>query len=332
MHGLYLLWWVQEKQVPPVIVATVLAAGDLALMALELPTGWFADRFGHRVSLIIGSLVQVIGMLWCWLGEGVSGLIIAGVLIALGDGFRSGADQALLYRSCVAVDRENDFQKIEAAAEAISRGALVVLVLLGGVIVHIGGFAAGWLAETMLCFVGLVIACVMREPPGYSDRLDNRSEANDSTRIRYQRFATLILPAALLGGAASAASFLAQTTGAYSATNVTWLVAGLTVAEAGGCALASRLPAGRPRDHVLLAAVGLLLFVCGAARPDGLPLFALLLGFLAGVAQPLRAAAIQRLVADSIRARAASAASACDMAVSAIVLPLAGFWRGRQRL
>jgi hypothetical protein len=48
MHGLYLLWWVQEKQMSPAVVATVLAAGDLALMGLELPTGWFADKFGHR--------------------------------------------------------------------------------------------------------------------------------------------------------------------------------------------------------------------------------------------------------------------------------------------
>ena len=50
-----------------------------------------------------------------------------------------------------------------------------------------------------------------------------------------------------------------------------------------------------------------------------------------GIVAPLRAAAIQRLASDSIRARAASAASACDMAVSIIVLPLAGFWRSRWR-
>src|SRR5687768_4240842 len=90
MQGLYLLWCVQEKQSSPVIVATALAAGDLALMGLELPTGWFADRFGHRRSLSVGSLVQVMGMLACWLGEGVSGLGVASVLVALGDGFRSG--------------------------------------------------------------------------------------------------------------------------------------------------------------------------------------------------------------------------------------------------
>jgi MFS family permease len=331
MHGLYLLWWVQEKQMSPALVATVLAVGDLALMGFELPTGWFADRFGHRASLIVGSAVQVMGMLWCWLGEGVSGLVTASVLVALGDGFRSGADQALLYRTCLALDRKDDFQKIHARTEAIALGALVLLVLIGGVIVHNGGFAMGWCAETMLCFLGLAIACAMVEPRAHADRAGEEGPANDSTLICYRRLAISVMPAALLGGAGSAASFLAQTTGANSPANVTVLVAALTAAEAGGCALASRLPPATPRDQIQLAAFGSIVFVSAVAIPATLPFVALALAFLLGVAQPLRAAAIQRLAADGIRARAASAASACDMAVSTIVLPLAGVWRNRRR-
>src|SRR5947208_1025025 len=105
MHGLYLLWWVREKHVPAAVVATLLAAGDLAITALEIPTGWLADRCGHRLSLIAGSIAQIAGMLLCWLGDGAPGLLAAIVLVACGDAFRSGADQALLYRSCVALER-----------------------------------------------------------------------------------------------------------------------------------------------------------------------------------------------------------------------------------
>jgi hypothetical protein len=343
MHGLYLLWWVQEKQMSPAIVAAVLAAGDLALMGLELPTGWFADRCGHRASLIIGSLVQVMGMLCCWLGEGVSGLVTASVLVALGDGFRSGAKEALLYRTCLALDREDDFQAIEARSEAVAQAVLVLLVLIGGVIVHTGGFAMGWLAETILCFFGLAIACAMAEPPAHLDRTLAYGTTNDppsrsalrrgkqSMPICYRRLAVFIVPASFLGGAASAASFLAQTRGASSVADVTVLVAALTAAEAVGCAVASRLPAGTARHQMQLAAFGSILLMSALATPVVLPLVALTLAFVVGVALPLRAAAIQRLAGDSIRARAASAASACDMAVSTIVLPLAGLWRSRRR-
>src|SRR4030095_13681290 len=119
MHGLYLLWWVQEKQMSPAVVAATLAAGDLAIMLLEVPTGWFADRFGHRRSLIVGSFAPVLGMLCCWLRQGMPRQICARVVVALCDAFRSGADHALLYRTCVALRREVDFQRIQARTEAV---------------------------------------------------------------------------------------------------------------------------------------------------------------------------------------------------------------------
>jgi MFS family permease len=331
MHGLYLLWWVQEKQMSPALVAAVLAAGDMALICLELPTGWFADRFGHRASLILGSFVQVLGMLWCWLGEGVSGLVTASVLVALGDGFRSGADQALLYRTCLAFDREDDFQKIQARSEALALAALVVMVLAGGLIVHTSGFALGWFAETALCALGLAIACAMVEPPARSEETGEDGRMSDRTPIRHRSLAMAIMPAALLGGAASAASFLAQTTGATTPATVTVLVAALTAAEAGGCAVASRLPLATVRNQIQLVGVGSILSISAMVMPASLPLVAIVLAFLLGVAQPLRAAMIQRLAADNMRARAASAASACDMAISTIVLPLAGLWRSHRR-
>jgi hypothetical protein len=55
----------------------------------------------------------------------------------------------------------------------------------------------------------------------------------------------------------------------------------------------------------------------------------LALALLSGLADPLRAAAVQRLSKDEARARAASLASVCDMALSTALLPLAGMWRRR---
>lgn len=322
MHGVYLLWWVQEKDISPAVVATILAAGDLALIGLELPTGWLADRFGHRASLIVGSLVQVLGMVWCWLGEGVPGLLTASVLVALGDAFRSGADQALLYRTCLALDREQDFQKIEARTEAIALVALVVLVLLGGIIVHHGGFVLGWIAETMLCACGLVIACAMAEPARRPGSSIAEEITVDRTPIAHRKLAAVIVPTALLGGAASATAFLAQIVPGNGPARVTVLVAVLTAAEAGGSWFASRLPHVTPRAQLLLAGFGWILLLLAAITPT-MSIVAVVLSFLAGVAQPLRAAALQQLAPDDARARVASAASACDMIISAVLLPLA---------
>lgn len=327
MHGLYLLWFVQEKGLSPAIVAAILAAGDFVLLAVELPTGWFADRFGHRASLVLGSAVQVVGMLWCWLGEGVPGLVAASVLVALGDGFRSGATQALLYRTCLALDREADFQRIEARATAAETAALALLILAGGVIVSTWGFAAGWIAEALLCTIGLAFACAMSEPPPAPDEGDDTAVARERHAMPL-RLSIAILPAALLGGGAGIASFLLQTAIPEPVT-VTWLVAAITVAEAAGAGVAGRLPADS-RTQLVLLLLGAACCAIGIACPATALAAVPVLAFLDGVAHPLRATAIQRLSGDGVRARLASLASACDMAISAVALPLAGIAAARR--
>jgi hypothetical protein len=329
MHGLYLLWWVQEKQVPPATVAAILAAGDLALLCLELPTGWFADRVGHRASLIAGSAVQVIGMIWCWLGEGVTGLVTATVLVALGDAFRSGADAALVYRTCHALNRQDEFLAIEARANAVELGALVALVLTGGFIVTTWGFAAGWIAETALCGVGLLIALAMIEPPPAAEP-EEPQRGNGPARGPSIAIAMLILPTGLLVAIASAASFLAQTGGIRDAEALTWLVAMFTLAEAAGSMTAGYVSRAGAGGLTLLCVLGAACFGVSVRYSSATVPMVLVLAFLTGLAEPLRASAIQQMAADTARARAASMASACDMVFMLIALPLsARFWSRR---
>src|SRR5215470_9082759 len=220
MQGLYLLWWIQERHISASTVAVILALGDLALMTLEVPTGWFADKYGHRKSLIAGSAVQITGMLLCWLGQGVPGLLAASLLVALGDALRSGADQALLYRTCLALNREPDFQKIQGRTYAWQAAALLIQVLAGGFIVQRWGFATGWIVETAVCAVGLGIACAMIEPPRERQLISASSEPacdNNRTSLRPKasglRYLAMILPAAFVATGHTATAFLAQTAG-----------------------------------------------------------------------------------------------------------------------
>ena len=75
---------------------------------------------------------------------------------------------------------------------------------------------------------------------------------------------------------------------------------------------------------MILAGLGAAVAITGLALPAVFVPAAVALSLLMGVAQPLRAAAIQRVAADDIRARAASVASACDKAAATIALVCAG--------
>jgi hypothetical protein len=140
-----------------------------------------------------------------------------------------------------------------------------------------------------------------------------------------------MLPAAFVASGHTATAFLVQTMGASSAARLTWLVAAIALAEAIGSAIATRARAAGLRMQVAIGFFGALTLVTGlAVRPLLVP-SAIVLSLLDGLALPLRSVAIQRLANDAVRARAASLASACDMALKTIALPLAGSWRGRLR-
>jgi MFS family permease len=311
---------VQYKHVSPVAVAAILAAGEIAITLLEVPTGRFADRFGHRRSLILGSAIQIVAMLLCWLAEGVSGLVLASLCVALGDTFRSGADQALLFESCVAEGQPQRFQQIEAKTHSLELIGLVVLMVAGGILVETMGFAAAWIAETVLAASGVVIALAMVSPPATPPRSPDAATA--VTRGAAVLPLRVIVPAALIGGAASATAFMAQTGGGATPMQLTVLVSSITLAEAAGAAAARCLRADVATQYFLLAASGFVV-VTMAAAPGFFLAGVVTLSALMGAVAPLRATAIQ-LVVDDRRAEAASWASALDGATRTLALMMGG--------
>jgi MFS family permease len=325
---LYLLWWVEYKHVSPAAVAAILAAGDIAIVLLEVPTGRFADRFGHRCSLVVGSIIQTVAMVLCWLGEGVPGLLLASLCVALGDTFRSGADQALLYESCAAIGEEERFQQIEGRTHSLELIALVAMTVAGGVLVETSGFAAAWIAEAAFTASGIGIALAMASPPATVPR-----ETTDApARLRSRAAAgllRLIVPAAVVAGVAIAAAFIAQIGGTASTTQLTVLVSAMTLAEAAGAMLSRYLRPDVATQYRLLAASVLCCLAMVVAPGFFIP-GVVALALLMGAAEPLRATAIQMLVEER-RAEAASWASALDGAIRTLFLLLAGATQRRRR-
>jgi hypothetical protein len=170
----------------------------------------------------------------------------------------------------------------------------------------------------------------MIEPPSAEDEAE-RDAASVRATVPWRLVAVLILPLAFLDAAGSTGSFLLQTTGDRSPAAVTLLVALITLADAAGSALATRLPAMGARMQLTTALLGSLVVFAALMVPRALVPATLALSFGTGVLHPLRAAAIQRIASDGIRARAASAASACDMALSTVFLLLAGGFISRNR-
>ncbi|MBI3892498.1 MAG: MFS transporter [Candidatus Wallbacteria bacterium] len=309
-HGIYLLWWTQKRHISAAAVAAILAFSDLVVMALNVPTGVLADRFGRRRSLIAGSAAQVGGILLLWLCESSAGVALGCVTIAVGDSFRSGAQEALLFESCDGAQ----FGRRLARADAATELALVGLTLLGGWIAQWAGFHAAWCVEAALALGGLGVALSFREVP-------RPNEAGDVGRGRWAGVPwSAILPVTLLVAAASGAGFLVpleladRGAGAGSVAN---LIALLQLMEGAGAAAAGVLGGEPERRLRLLVAAGALACVLPG------PLGAVTLYFLAGAARPLRGELLQQRAAPSNRATVASIAGSADNLVKGFWLPLA---------
>lgn len=312
-HGIYVLWLTQQKGLSPAATAVLLSLGELALLFVELPTGIFADRFGLRRSLILGSAVQVAGLTLLWKADGWWGLLLSGLAISLGDAFRHGADEALLYRSCVQLGKEEEFAGRLARAHAAAQVGLVFMLLLGGFLAQQVSFDVAWSLEVAFALLGLLLAIRMHELPGAP-----ASEA----RSPWRRLPwSLILPGTVLFALAGVGEFFVQLAAPDPQTAAVG-VAALLLLEAAGAALAAY---GRPAPSLRLLNILSITGLAGlavACWPGGLMAGAGLACLASGWAPVLRSTLIQRDTPEGQRATVASAASTVDMLARVLVLPL----------
>lgn len=102
---------------------------------LEVPSGYFSDRFGRKRTLMISSACLAGAYLLFFSGSSFLQFAVAQVFLAAGFSFASGTDTALHFESLKKLGRENEFTAREA------RGFRFAFIA-GGISALIGGFSA----------------------------------------------------------------------------------------------------------------------------------------------------------------------------------------------
>ena len=106
------------------------------IVAVEIPTGVFADRIGRRRSMMIGALTMAASCLIAFESHSFGMFVIAESLAAISMALCSGADSAYLYDLLLEHDRGHEYSRRESAASAWH--------LMGSAIAFAGG---GMLAQ-----------------------------------------------------------------------------------------------------------------------------------------------------------------------------------------
>jgi MFS family permease len=99
---------------------------------IELPTGYFADRFGYVRSMMIGSVTLVVANLVAVYFTTFTGFTVHWLLIALARSFVSGAASAYLFEYLRRTGAHAEFKQVEGNARAYSLfGRVVCFALIG---------------------------------------------------------------------------------------------------------------------------------------------------------------------------------------------------------
>jgi len=136
---------------------------SVSIVALEIPSGYFADVIGRRRTIIMGAILGAIGFTIYSFSYGFLGFLLAELVLGFGQSFISGADSAMLYDSLLDNKKEKEFIKYEGRMVSIGNIAEASAGIIGGLIALIS-LRTNYYAQTWVSFLAIPAAILLIEP------------------------------------------------------------------------------------------------------------------------------------------------------------------------
>ena len=155
-------------------IATIESIFWITVVLAEVPTGAVADRWGRRISLVLGGFCFCLGSVVFAFSSTYVVLLAAYIMVAVAMTLYSGAGHALIYDALRQIGRTKEYEKHIGRSEALAFAAMLVATLIGGPLVALVGYSATILLGAIAMGTAGVVALFLREPP--------RSEAEFATQ------------------------------------------------------------------------------------------------------------------------------------------------------
>jgi MFS family permease len=86
--------------------------GYLASFLFEIPSGYIADRFGHKKTLVIEKILMALGLVAFFMANSLPLFILGSVLMSIGFSFHSGTGSAFMHNTLTALGREKEYTRV----------------------------------------------------------------------------------------------------------------------------------------------------------------------------------------------------------------------------
>jgi len=310
------------------------AVYSIAIVVLEIPSGYLADVIGRRKTLIIGAIFGTFGFATYSFSYGFLGFLIAEIILGIGQSCISGADSAMLYDSLLERGDEKKYTRFEGRITSIGNIAEAVAGILGGVLAGIT-LRAPYIAQSFVAFIALPAAITLVEPA----RKVPLIKAGFIEIVRIARFALFqdrplrrnILFSAITGTATLTMAWFAQPFFKYTNIDIMWFgllwtSLNLTVAITSYTAHYFERKLGQTRSILMISLLIPVGYLALSRFHLSTGLIILYLFYLVrGYATPVLKDYINRITASNIRATVLSVRNFIVRLLFAMTGPLLGW-------
>ncbi len=310
------------------------AVYSIAIVVLEIPSGYLADVIGRRKTLVLGAMFGTLGFATYSFSFGFVGFLIAEIILGIGQSCISGADSAMLYDSLLERGEESKYTRFEGRIASLGNVAEAIAGILGGLLAAIT-LRIPYFAQSFVAFIALPAAITLVEPSRKVPLL----KAGIREIVYIARFALFtdkplrrnILFSAVTGTATLTMAWFAQPYFEFAHIDILWfglLWTSLNVAVAVTSYTAHHIEQklGQKRS-ILIIALMVPLGYLALSRfhlPIGL-IILYLFYLLRGYATPVLKDYINRITASNIRATVLSVRNFIIRLLFALVGPLLGW-------
>ncbi len=142
---------------------------SIAIVIFEIPSGYFADVWGRKNTMIIGSILGTFGFITYTVSGSFTGFLCAELMLGIGQSFISGSDSALLYDSLVQEKREKEYVKQEGRVISIGNFSETLAAVAGGFLAEIS-LRTPFIAQIFVAALAIPAAITLLEPGGIHKR------------------------------------------------------------------------------------------------------------------------------------------------------------------
>ncbi len=139
------------------------ATYSLTVALFELPSGYIADKFGRKRTIIFSTIFSFIGYIIFSFYQGFNFFLIAEILVGIGGSLMSGADSAILYDTLLERGEETKYTKVEGKNYAIGNFSESIAAILGGFLAIQSIYLPIYI-QTGILFLSIPISMTLVEP------------------------------------------------------------------------------------------------------------------------------------------------------------------------